>query len=159
MWRRLFVWCEKSLKKQLKFYDFNLWNADVLIGAENINFYPDKLAMCNIVQKETIQIESIIELQKSNLLLYVIWFLLVATLGLLLLAAFVFSLVSEKIGAGIGGTLFLIIAKPPLTEILKYRDRIGILKMSRIELNSIKPDDPDFLFIKNRINDIIKNIS
>jgi hypothetical protein len=109
----------------------------------------------NGVQKETIRIDQIIIIQQSNMRLYLIWFLLTIIIGLLLLIAFTLTLVSETIGVGIGGALILIIAKPPLTEILRYRDRIGVLKSFKPDLISLDQNDPNFINTKNHINEII----
>jgi hypothetical protein len=66
---------------------------------------------------------------------YVVWFMSTVSIGLMLIIMSLTMSWMVGIGTTIGGTFVLLLAKPPLTEVLRRRDRISALNTMKISLS------------------------
>jgi hypothetical protein len=117
----------------------------------------DKLAI-RIDIMSTPPIDHLIQHEIGAIKWYLIWFVLALGIGVVLIVAYMLSLIEEKIGLGVGSVLFLLFSKPPLSEMLKRRDRIGALRALRTRATSLTPGDPDEMKIKETLEKVIQKM-
>jgi len=103
-------------------------------------------------------IDHLIQHEVGAIKWYLIWFVLALGIGVALIVSYMLSLIEEKIGLGIGSILFLLFSKPPLSEMLKRRDRIGALKALRTRLISLTPGDPDEMKISEALEKLVQKM-
>jgi membrane protein implicated in regulation of membrane protease activity len=103
-------------------------------------------------------IDNLIQHEIGAVKWYLIWFVSALGIGVALIVAYMLALLEEKIGLAIGSALFLLFSKPPLSEMLKRRDRIGALKALRTRATSLTPGDPDEMKIKETLEKLVQKM-
>ena len=99
----------------------------------------------------TANIDQLILNEKSSIRWYLFWFVGIVLLGVVLLAVNLTMGWLKEVGPAVGTAFVLLLAKPPLSELLKRRDRIGTLKMLKITISQVDPESPE----AERMKDIV----
>ena len=99
----------------------------------------------------TANIDQLILNEKSSVRWYLFWFVGIILIGVALLAVTLAMGWLKSVGPPVGTAFVLLLAKPPLSELLKRKDRIGTLKMLKISISQVDPDSPE----AKRIKDIV----
>ena len=99
----------------------------------------------------TDNIDQLILNERRSIQWYLFWFVGIVLLGVALLAVNLTMGWIKNVGPNVGTAFVLLLAKPPLSELLKRRDRIGALKMLKISISQVEPGSPE----AKRMKDII----
>jgi hypothetical protein len=99
----------------------------------------------------TANIDQLILNERSSIRWYLFWFVGIIILGVVLLVLTLTMGWLKSVGPAIGTAFVLLLAKPPLSELLKRRDRVATLKMLKLSLSQVDPDSPE----SKRMKDII----
>jgi hypothetical protein len=99
----------------------------------------------------TANIDQLILNERSSIRWYLFWFMGIVILGIALLALTLTLGWLKSVGPPVGTAFVLLLAKPPLSELLKRKDRIGTLKMLKISISQVDPNSPE----AKRIKDIV----
>lgn len=99
----------------------------------------------------TANIDQLILNERSAIRWYVAWFVGIVLLGVGLVAVILIKEWTGDIGAKVGAGFVLLLAKPPLSELLKRRDRVGTLRMLKLSISQVDPDSPE----AKRMKDIV----
>jgi hypothetical protein len=86
-------------------------------------------------------IDRLITNERNAISWYLAWFGIVVSIGIgLILVNLRFGWIKE-VGPSIGSAFILLLAKPPLSEVLKRRDRLAALHTLRASLSQQTPED------------------
>ena len=81
---------------------------------------------------------------------YLVWFVGTVLLGVALLVLVIIKW-PPNMPQTIGSTFVLLLAKPPLSEVLKRRDRVGTFRALKVCISQVDPDSPE----AKRMKDIV----
>lgn len=87
--------------------------------------------------------------EKRAIFWYLIWFLFVVFIGILLIIVNLATGWIREVGPNIGSAFVLLLAKPPLSEVLKRRDRLTALHTLKTSISKVSPDSPELSQIEN----------
>jgi hypothetical protein len=99
----------------------------------------------------TANIDQLILNERSSIRWYLVWFVGIVLIGVALLVLNLTKGWLGSVGPTIGNAFVLLLAKPPLSELMKRKDRIGTLKMLKISISQVDPNSPE----AKRIKDIV----
>jgi hypothetical protein len=99
----------------------------------------------------TANIEQIILNERSAIRWYLFWFVGIVLIGVALLVVNLTIGWLKSVGPSIGSAFVLLLAKPPLSELLKRKDRIGTLRMLKVSVSQVDPESPE----AERMKDIV----
>lgn len=99
----------------------------------------------------TANIDQLIAGERSSIRWYLFWFVGIVLLGVVLLAVNLIMGWLKEVGPTVGTAFVLLLAKPPLSELMKRKDRIGTLKMLKISISQVDPNNPE----AKRMKDIV----
>ena len=92
-------------------------------------------------------IDLLIHSEKRAIALYVGWFASAVAIGVgLIFLNFILGWI-KGVGPTIGSAFVLMLAKPPLSEVLKRRDRVTALNTVRVWILQAGPDTPEAIHV------------
>jgi hypothetical protein len=97
----------------------------------------------------TANIDQLILSERNSIRWYLFWFVGIVLLGTVLIAVNLALGWIGQIGPNVGTAFVLLLAKPPLSELLKRKDRIGALRMLKISISQADPGSPEAERMKN----------
>lgn len=99
----------------------------------------------------TANIDQLILNERCAIRWYLLWFVGIVLIGVALLAVNLTKGWLGSVGPTIGNTFVLLLAKPPLSELMKRKDRIGTLKVLKLSVSQVDPASPE----ATRVKDIV----
>ena len=99
----------------------------------------------------TANIDQLILSQRRAIQWYLFWFIGIVLLGAALLVVNLTMGWIKEVAPNVGCAFVLLLAKPPLSELLKRRDRKGTLEMLKVSISQVDPDSPE----AKRMKDIV----
>ena len=99
----------------------------------------------------TANIDQLILNERSAIRWHLFWFVGIVLIGVALLAVNLTMGWLKSVGPAIGNAFVLLLAKPPLSELMKRKDRIGTLKVLKLSISQVDPESPE----AKRVKDIV----
>ncbi len=99
----------------------------------------------------TANIDQLILNERSAIRWYLVWFVGIVLIGVALLAVNLTKGWLTSVGPSIGNAFVLLLAKPPLSELMKRKDRIGTLNVLKLSVLQVDPESPE----ATRVKDIV----
>jgi hypothetical protein len=99
----------------------------------------------------TANIDRLIVSEKRAIQWYLFWFVGTILIGVALLAVNLTMGWIKEVAPNVGCAFVLLLSKPPLSELLKRRDRKGTFEMLKVSISQVDPDSAE----AKRMKDIV----
>ncbi len=106
----------------------------------------------------TPDIDGLILNEKKAIQWYLCWFVSIVLIGVSLIIVNLATGWIKEVGPSVGSAFVLLLAKPPLTELLRRRDRVTALKTLRAFMAQVAPDSDDAKGIEDMFGKMLLNM-
>lgn len=103
-------------------------------------------------------IDGLIHNDKRAIHWYFGWFASIVFIGVSLIIVSLSTGWIKEIGIAIGSAFVLLLAKPPLSEVLKRRDRVTALNALKTAIAQVSPDSPEASRVEALVWEMLKKM-
>lgn len=101
-------------------------------------------------------LDNLIQNERRAVAWFLAWFILVVLVGVVIIVVNLMLGLLKELGPALGSGFVLMLAKPPLSEVLKRRDRIAALQTLRHLASIAEPESEELARIEEIVMSMFK---